>query len=38
VEIIGEDDEPLLEKLWDIGLAFDQVRRGGGQWNSPSGR
>lgn len=24
VEIIGEDDEPLLEKLWDIGLAFDQ--------------
>jgi len=24
VEIIGEEDEPILEQLWDIGLQFDQ--------------
>ena len=23
VEVIGEDDETVLESLWDIGLAFD---------------
>ena len=24
VEVIGEDDEAVLENLWDIGLAFDE--------------
>merc|ERR1719483_1311726 len=24
VEVIGEDDETVLESLWDIGLAFDE--------------
>ena len=24
VEVIGEDDEGVLEHLWDIGLAFDE--------------
>ena len=23
VEVIGEDDEAVLESLWDVGLAFD---------------
>ena len=24
MEVIGEDDEGVLEHLWDIGLAFDE--------------